>query len=102
MIPAERNSLYIAGEFKKLGSLDAAFDLTYVDSSTLNTFAPDSVFTAFANTPISIASSNRYNPFGRDLTDVRIRLLCLGPRLQTNDAQTWRANGRLMGNLRYG
>jgi len=102
LIPAERNSLYIAGEFKKLGSLDAAFDLTYVDSSTLITFAPASVFTAFANTPISIASSNRYNPFGRDLTDVRIRLLGLGPRLQTNDAQTWRANGRLMGNLRDG
>ena len=102
LIPAERNSVYIAGEFKKLGSLDAAFDLTYVDSSTLITFAPASVFTAFANTPTSIASSNRYNPFGRDLTDVRIRLLGLGPRLQTNDAQTWRANGRLMGNLRDG
>jgi iron complex outermembrane receptor protein len=102
LIPAERNSLYIAGEFKKLGSLDAAFDLTYVNSSTLITFAPASVFTAFGNTPISIASSNRYNPFGRDLTDVRIRLLGLGPRLQTNDAQTWRANGRLMGNVRDG
>jgi len=102
LMPAERNSVYIAGEFKKLGSLDAAFDLTYVDSSTLITFAPASVFTAFANTPTSIASSNRYNPFGRDLTDVRIRLLGLGPRLQTNDAQTWRANGRLMGNLRDG
>ncbi len=102
LIPAERNAVYIAGEFKNLGSLDAAFDLTYVDSSTLTTFAPAPVFTAFGNTPISISSSNRYNPFGQNLSDVRIRLLGLGPRLQSNDAQTWRANGRLMGNLREG
>lgn len=102
LIPAQRTSLYIAGELKTLDSLDAAFDLTYVDSSTLITLAPVPFYSAFASTPVSVSSQNRYNPFGQDLTDVRIRLLGLGPRLQTNDAKTWRANGRLMGNFRDG
>ena len=102
LIPAERNSIYIAGELKNLGALDGAFDLTYVDSSTLITFAPASVFTAFNDSPINLSANNPFNPFGQDIADVRIRLLGLGPRLQANDAQTVRANGRLMGNLRDG
>lgn len=102
LVPAERNSLHLVAEVKELGSLDATFDLTYVDSNSQITLAPSAVLTAFTAVPISIAADNRYNPFTQEIKDARIRLLGLGPRLQGNTAKTVRANSRLMGNLRDG
>jgi iron complex outermembrane receptor protein len=102
LAPAERNSVHIAGELKNLGVIDAAFELTYVDSRSQITLAPAPVFTAFAAEPISIDSNNRYNPFGQTIEDARISLLGLGPRQQHNRAKTTRAHGRIMGNLRDG
>ncbi len=102
LAPAERSSMHLVGELKGLGSLDAAFDITYVDSTAQITLAPSPVMTAFAANPVSIAADNRYNPFGQAIDDARIRFLGLGPRLKENKAQTVRANGRLMGNLHDG
>lgn len=102
LAPAERDSVHLAAEFKNLGSLDGALELTYVDSSALITLAPTPVLTGFYETPISIAADNIYNPFGQSIDDARIRLLGLGPRLQYNKAKTTRIQGRVMGTIRDG
>lgn len=102
LAPAERNSIHIAGELKNLAAVDAAFELTHVDSRSHTTLAPASVLTAFSAEPISIDSNNPYNPFGQAIDDARISLVGLGPRQQHNRAKTTRAHGRIMGNLRDG
>lgn len=102
LAPATRDSLHLAAELKGLGSVDAAFELTYVDSSSLITLAPAEVLTAFTTTPISISADNPYNLFAQNIDDARIRLLELGPRLQSNQSKTARVQGRIMGNIEEG
>ena len=102
LAPAERDSFHLAAELKDLGSVDAAFELTYVDSNSLITLAPVSVLTAFAATPLRVSADNSYNPFGQTIDDARIRLLGLGPRLQSNQSKTARVQGRILGNIEEG
>jgi len=102
LAPAERDAVHLAAEFKDLGSLDGALELTYVDSSSVITLAPTPVLTGFSASPISISPDNIYNPFGQQIDDARIRLLGLGPRLQFNNAKTTRVQGRVMGTIRDG
>lgn len=102
LAPAERNSIYIAGDLKNQGPYDMAFDITHVESRSQITLAPAPLLTAFTTEPLSIDGSNRYNPFGQTIDDARIRLVGLGPRLRDNHAKTTRANGRVMGTLRDG
>ena len=74
----------------------------YVKNITNNSFAPAPIFTAFEEMPLTISADNQFNPFGEDIADARIRLLGLGPRMQRNQSETFRANTRLMGSLRDG
>lgn len=99
LTPTERDAIFINGQFKDLGVLDASFELSYVDNSTTITLAPTPIFTAFQTNPLTISAMNRFNPFGEDISDARISVLGLGPRLQQNEAETWRAMAMIMGNL---
>ena len=102
LVPAERDSFFLSGNLTQLESLESTFELGYVKNTTHITFAPAPVFTAFEEAPISISADNQFNPFAEDIVDARIRLLGLGPRLQTNESETFRANSKLMGTLRDG
>jgi iron complex outermembrane receptor protein len=102
LVPAERNSFYLSGNLAGLDSVESTFELGYVKNTTHITFAPAPIFTAFEEMPITISAANQYNPFAEDITDARIRLLGLGPRVQTNKSETFRANTKLMGSLRDG
>jgi iron complex outermembrane receptor protein len=102
LLPAERDSFFLSGSFVGLESLESTFELGYVKNTTQITFAPAPIFTAFEEIPISISADNQYNPFAEDIVDARIRLLGLGPRVQTNHSETFRANSKLMGTLRDG
>lgn len=97
LVPSERQSAYLEG------NLDLAEDtLLFVEAmairtSARTTMAPTPVFTRFDNGDLTIAADNIYNPFGQDITDVRKRVLELGPRIQKNRTETWRLNSGLKG-----
>ena len=102
LVPAERDSFFLSGSLTELSSLESTFELGYVKNITHSTFAPAPIFTAFEEVPISISATNPFNPFAEDIVDARIRLLGLGPRVQINTSETFRANNKLMGTLRDG
>lgn len=102
LVPAERDSFYLWGSLLGLESVESTFELGYVKNITNNSFAPAPIFTAFEEIPLTISADNQFNPFGVDITDARIRLMGLGPRVQSNQSETFRANTRLMGTLRDG
>jgi iron complex outermembrane receptor protein len=99
LVPAERDSFFISGSLTGLDTLESTFELGYVKNTAHSTFAPAPIFIAFEEMPISISAANQYNPFAEDIIDARIRLLGLGPRVQTNRSETFRANSKLMGTL---
>ena len=102
LVPAERDSFYLWGSLIGLESVEGTFELGYVKNITRNSFAPAPIFTAFEEIPLTISADNQFNPFAENIADARIRLLGLGPRIQTNQSETFRANTRLMGTLRDG
>ena len=102
LVPAERDSFFLSGSLTQLNSVESTFELGYVKNTTHITFAPAPIFTAFEEIPISISAANPFNPFAEDIDDARIRLTGLGPRVQTNESETFRANSKLMGTLRDG
>ncbi len=102
LVPADRDSLFLSGSLTELNSLESTFELGYVKNTTHITFAPAPVFTAFEEQPISIYADNVFNPFAEKIVDARIRLVGLGPRVQTNESETFRFNSKLMGALRDG
>jgi len=102
LVPAERDSFFLSGSLTQLNSVESTFELGYVKNTTHITFAPAPIFTAFEEIPISISAANQFNPFAEDIDDARIRLTGLGPRVQINESETFRANSKLMGTLRDG
>ncbi len=74
LTPTQRDSFYLSGSLLGLDSLDSTFELSYVKNSTLITYAPMPVFTAFEEIPITLSAANQFNPFSQDITDVRVRL----------------------------
>jgi iron complex outermembrane recepter protein len=102
LVPTERDSFFISGNLTGLDSLESTFELGYIKNTTHITFAPAPIFTAFEEIPLSISAANPFNPFAEDIVDARIRLLGLGPRVQMNTSETFRANSKLMGTLRDG
>ena len=102
LVPSKRDSFFLYGSLTGLDSLESTFELGYVKNSTHITFASAPIFTAFEEIPIRISAANQYNPFAVDINDARIRLLGLGPRVQSNQSETFRANTKLMGTLRDG
>ena len=102
LVPAQRDSFYLWGSLLGLDTVESTFEMGYVKNITHNSFAPAPIFTAFEEMPITISAANQFNPFVEDIADARIRLLGLGPRMQRNQSETFRANTRLMGSLRDG
>lgn len=102
LVPAQRDSFYLWGSLLGVDTVESTFELGYVKNITNNSFAPAPIFTAFEEIPITISAANQFNPFAEDIADVRIRLLGLGPRMQRNQSETFRANTRMMGSLSDG
>lgn len=90
--PSERASLFSTGRVELSDTASAFFDLSYTGTASTITLAPTPLFTGFEAEPMNVDQDNIYNPFGQTLEDVRKRLLELGPREQTNKAQTYRLN----------
>lgn len=97
VVPSERQSAYLEGNID-LGDNALAFvEAMGIRTWAETTMAPTPVFTRFDNGDLTIAADHVYNPFGQDITDVRKRVLELGPRRQENRTDTWRVNTGLKG-----
>lgn len=97
LVPSERHSVYAEGNLDLSDNALFFVDAMAVRTRSENTLAPTPIFTRFENGDLTIAANNIYNPFGQDITDVRKRVLELGPRKQENLTDTWRLNSGLKG-----
>lgn len=97
LVPSERQSVYVAANHILQSGIETFAEVMAVRTRAVSTLAPTPVFTRFDNGDLSISSDNIYNPFGEEITDVRKRVLELGPRVQRNRTDTWRMNTGLKG-----
>ncbi|WP_295800575.1 TonB-dependent receptor [uncultured Microbulbifer sp.] len=97
LVPSERQSLYVAGNRKLAENVEFYTETMAVRTRSESTLAPTPIFTRFDNGDLTIAADQVYNPFGETITDVRKRVLELGPRVQSNRTDTWRINSGLKG-----
>ncbi|QHQ40887.1 TonB-dependent receptor [Microbulbifer hydrolyticus] len=99
LVPSERQSLYVAGNQNLSESVEAYAELMAIRTRSESTMAATPVFTRFDNGDLTISADQIHNPFGEEITDVRKRVLELGPRVQYNSTDTWRLNTGLKGTV---
>ncbi|WP_346839039.1 TonB-dependent receptor [Microbulbifer sp. SAOS-129_SWC] len=97
VVPSERKSVYFEGNLDLADNTLLFVEGMAVGTRADTTLAPTPVFTRFDNGDLSIRADNVYNPFDLDITDVRKRVLELGPRDQKDRTNTWRFNTGLKG-----
>ncbi|WP_371840153.1 TonB-dependent receptor [Microbulbifer epialgicus] len=95
--PTESHSAYLSANFDLSENTLLFTEVMGLRTSAESTKAPTPVFTRFDNGELTIAADNIYNPFKQDITDVRKRILELGPRIQKNYTTTWRMNSGIKG-----
>lgn len=86
----QRKSLFLSGTYDF-----TPFTRAYIESSYTNTVseynaAPTPIFTGFETGSLVVSADNPYNPTGQDLSDVRRRLVELGPRSPIFDSHVSR------------
>ena len=97
LVPSERHSIYVAGNRNLAENVEFFAETMAVRTRSESTLAPTPIFTRFDNGDLTIAADQVYNPFEEAVTDVRKRVLELGPRIQNNGTDTWRFNSGLKG-----
>ena len=97
VVPLERTSLYSNASYDFSERITGFIDLSYLDTRATASLAPTPVFTAFEQTPLTVAADNLYNPFGVALEDVRRRLIEFPERRQRNTSQATRFSAVLEG-----
>ncbi|MBB3061960.1 TonB-dependent receptor [Microbulbifer rhizosphaerae] len=98
VVPSRRDSAYLAGDLDLDDQVELFVEAMGIRTRAQTTMAPTPVFTRFDNGDLAIAADSPHNPFGEEITDVRKRILELGPRTQENRTETWRFNSGLKGN----
>ncbi len=89
-VPSRRGSLYAHLRFDVTDQTNTYLDYSYLTTQAESDLAPTPVFTAFETIDLPVAANNIYNPFDVELTDVRKRVLELGPREQENESKVRR------------
>jgi len=90
VVPLERTSIYSNLSYDFNEQITGLVELSYLKTDAEAELAPTPIFTAFEQIPLTVASSNIYNPFGQDIEDVRRRLVEFPARSQRNEAKTRR------------
>jgi outer membrane receptor protein involved in Fe transport len=103
--PAERVSVYAAGE-SKLGTMSRGyFEASYVNRQSRQQLAPEPLIIGAGGVVdpggklVAISASNIYNPFGKNIGAASMRLEAFGPRTHKEDLDTLRIVGGLDGTL---
>ena len=97
VVPLERNSLYGQIEYDLTSNITTSIEMSYLETEATAELAPTPVFSAFEQTPITVASDNIYNSFGQPITDVRRRLVELPDRRQRNESEVARFSAVMEG-----
>lgn len=80
-LPTDQESIFITGDYEITPSLQGYLEITYSESTIHNQLAPTPLFTGFEDIDLTISANNIYNPFNQDITDIRRRLIEIGPRV---------------------
>ncbi len=95
--PQQRISLYSSGDLSLGSNARGYYEASYVNRQSEQRLAPEPLLTDLEG--VVISSSSIYNPFGRDITAVRRRLLEFGNRVFNQDIDTFRVVGGLDGTV---
>jgi outer membrane receptor protein involved in Fe transport len=95
--PSQRYQFFANGDFHISDFARIYSQATFVNRQSSTLLAPEPLF--IINDGITLARDNVYNPFGRDLGDVRRRLVELSGRFQGYDLDTVRVVAGIDGTL---
>ena len=87
--PQQRISMFSTGELKIANVARAYYEASFVNRQSKQQLAPEPL--VVGGEGVTISQNNVYNPFGRDFTDFRRRLLEFGPRTFFQDLDTFRS-----------
>ncbi len=99
LTPQKRYNVYSAGhyDFKDKKVLRGFYEASYMRRSSSQLLAPTPLFTISEG--ITTTADNAYNPFGRDFTDIRRRMVEAGNRRFFQDINTFRIVTGLEGEI---
>ncbi len=96
--PNRRINFFSNGNYQINDHLGVFFQAGFTNRNSEQLLAPNPIF-SFSPPAVVVSADNRYNPFGRDVTDIRRRMVEAGNRIFTQDSNTFRivagANGTL-------
>jgi outer membrane receptor protein involved in Fe transport len=95
--PLTRYNIFANGDYRLHKNVRSFFETSFMNRKSDQKLAPEPVFTIFEGMPVS--GESVYNPFGRDLTDVRRRMVEAGNRSFIQDVNTFRFVAGLDGNF---
>ncbi|HZX94109.1 MAG TPA: TonB-dependent receptor [Myxococcales bacterium] len=95
--PAQRISLYSIGDLSLGSSARGYYEASFVNRQSEQKLAAEPLLTDGEG--VVISADNFYNPFGRDISAVRRRLLEFGNRITNQDVTTFRVVGGIDGTL---
>ncbi|PLW83537.1 TonB-dependent receptor [Kineobactrum sediminis] len=97
VVPMRRSNVYASLSHDLNEQVTTLLELNYLETSATATLAPTPVFTAFEQTPLTLAADNVFNDFGVELTDIRRRLVEFPPRQQRNQSEVARVSAIVEG-----
>ncbi|MGH1471789.1 MAG: TonB-dependent receptor [Cellvibrionaceae bacterium] len=83
--PSTRSAVNVSAAHLISENTELILQVGVIKTEATVTFAPQPIFTGFENEEIIIGSDNPFNPFGVDITDIRRRIVELGPRIQKSN-----------------
>ncbi len=97
LTPNNRYNIFASGKYKFHDNVNGFFESTFMNRTSDQKLAAEPLFTA--SEEVSISGDNVYNPFGRDILDLRRRLREFGNRRFLQDINTFRIVGGLQGEI---
>lgn len=95
----ERRNLFVSADYALTEDVTAFMESSYGYSNSSARAAPTPIFTLFETGNLMVDAANPFNPWGEDLSDVRKRLVELGPRGFSYESNTFRFVAGLEGNF---
>ena len=86
--PSQRYHIFASGDYRFTRRIRAFYEVLYSNRQSHQQLAPKPLYTASES--VFVSADNIYNPFGRDIPDLRRRLMELGNRRFGQDIDTYR------------
>ena len=96
----DRKSLFFNGDYQLTDTVKGFVETSFTNVESSYTSAAVPIFTANETGDITVAADNQFNAFGVPISDVRRRLVELGPREQASSSDTLRFVAGLQGEVK--